>query len=562
MKIIFSLFLAILFTINSSAQSEPTYYRIKFIDKANSAFSLSRPSEFLSAQSIERRHKQQIALTESDLPVNHEYLEVLRKDGAEILYSSKWLNLVIVKIADRNDIGKIASNQFIKEINPADHLFKQNLSQKKNNFFDFETVEEYKTKEKILENKTVSAYNYGASLNQAQMIGVDQMHDLGFNGRGVKIAVIDGGFNSVNTLAVFDSLNQNGQIIGTKDFVQPGNDVYGTLMSTHGMMVLSIMGGYLPGQLIGTAPKASYLLLRSEDVQAEYLMEEYYWVNAAEYADSVGVDIINSSLGYTLFDNGIGDHSYADMDGNTTVVTIGADMAASKGILVVNSAGNSGNDPWHYIGAPADGDSVFSIGAVDPSGVYASFSSVGPTSDGRIKPDVSAQGANTIVAVIPSGVAAGSGTSFSSPVIAGAAACLWQANPTFSNMELVNAIRNSGSQSSSPDNLKGWGIPDFILANNLLTSTFIEIKETLTGLNAYPIPFHTKITIELESSLGIIADIKILSSMGSTMAEMKGIEINKGKNLISFNKLDRLPKGIYMLQISDGYHFITKKIVK
>lgn len=562
MKKILTLFLTIWLSINVSAQSEPTYYQIKFVDKSNSTYSLSRPYEFLSNRSVERRLIQQIALSESDLPINPEYLSVLMSNGAEILYSSKWLNLVIVKIASKNDLNKIADNQFIKEVKPADNFFNRKTSHKKKDHFEVEVLKTHKSKASQLENKSGLTYNYGASLNQVQMIGIDQLHNLGFNGHGVKIAVIDGGFNSVNTLTVFDSLRLNGQIIGTKDFVEPGNDVYGSLMSTHGMMVLSTMGGYLPGQLIGTAPKASYLLLRSEDVNAEYLMEEYYWVNAAEYADSVGVDIINSSLGYTEFDNGTGDHTYADMDGNTTIVTIGADMAASKGILVVNSAGNSGDYPWHYIGAPADGDSVFSIGAVDQAGVYASFSSVGPTSDGRIKPDVTAQGVNTIVATFPSGIAAGSGTSFSSPVIAGAAACLLQANPTFNNFELMTAIRNSGSQSSNPDNFKGWGIPDFVLANNLLTSTFTEIKETLSGLIAYPIPFNNRITIEVESDSWLIANIKIISSLGSPLAEIKGIEINKGKNLIAFNKLDRLPKGIYMLQISDGYNSITKKIVK
>ncbi len=562
MKKILILFLTIWLTINVSAQSEPTYYQIKFVDKANSTYSLSRPYEFLSTQSVERRLMQHIALTESDLPINPEYLSVLKSNGAEILYSSKWLNLVIVRIASKSDFNKIAENQFIKEVKPADNFFNRKLSQKKKAHFDVEVIKAYKPKESQPENKSGLAYNYGASLNQVQMIGIDQLHNLGFTGGGLKIAVIDGGFNSVNILTAFDSLRQNGQIIGTRDFVEPGNDVYGSLMSTHGMMVLSIMGGYLPGQIIGTAPKASYLLLRSEDVDGEYLMEEYYWVNAAEYADSVGVDIINSSLGYTEFDNGTGDHTYADMDGNTTIVTIGADMAASKGILVVNSAGNSGDLPWHYIGAPADGDSVLSIGAVNQAGTYVSFSSVGPTSDGRIKPDVTAQGANTIVATLPSGISAGSGTSFSSPLIAGAAACLWQANPTFSNYELMTAIRNSGSQSSNPDNFKGWGIPDFVLANNLLTSTFTEITETLSGLSAYPIPFSNKITIEVESGSWLIADIKIISSQGSSQAEMKGIEINKGKNLIAFNKLDRLPKGIYMLQISDGYNSITRKIVK
>jgi subtilisin family serine protease len=250
------------------------------------------------------------------------------------------------------------------------------------------------------------------------------------------------------------------------------------------------------------------------------------------------------------------------MDGNTTIVTIGADMAASKGILVVNSAGNSGNSDWRYIGAPADGDSVLTIGAVGPTGAYASFSSIGPTSDGRIKPDVTAQGSSTIVATVPTGIAAGSGTSFSSPIIAGAAACLWQANPTYNNMELINAIRMSGSLSSGPDNFKGWGIPNFMLANNLLTSYMFQKTDTFSGLRIYPIPFSNKIHIEIESTSWTTVDIKILSSIGYNVAEMKGVELNKGINLIVFTKLERLPLGIYMVHISDGNFISAQKIIK
>jgi len=520
--------------------------------------------EFLSTKSVERRLLQQIPLTESDLPVNPDYLKSIRSSGGEILYKSKWLNLIIIKVTNKASIEKISKNPFVKEIKPADHLYTHHASNRKNPYFDTESVKKIAVKQGADDFKSGRAFDYGQSFNQSQMIAVDQLHNMGFTGRGMTIAVLDAGFNSVNTLAAFDSLRTNAQILGTKDFVTPGNDVYNTSISTHGMMVLSIMGGNLPGQLIGTAPKASYWLLRSEDGRPdfEYVIEEYYWVNAAEYADSVGADIINSSLGYTTFLNPAEDHTYEDMDGNTTVVTIGADMAASKGILVVNSAGNSGNNEWQYIGAPADGDSVFTIGAVDPAGVYAGFSSRGPTSDGRIKPDVTAQGVSTIVATIPSGVAGGSGTSFSSPVIAGASACLWQANPTFTNMELLNAIRMSSSQSATPDNFKGWGIPNFLLANNLLTSSLLVLTEPFSGLNAYPVPFVGKINIEVESSSWRIVDLKIYNSVGSSVAEMEGVELSKGKNLIVFNKLERIPKGIYMLQLSDGYYVTTAKIIK
>ncbi|MFH1119765.1 MAG: S8 family serine peptidase [Bacteroidota bacterium] len=560
----FTLLLSFFIVSLGIAQQESHIYSVKFTDKGNSGYSISKPLEFLSTKSVERRLLQQIPVTESDLPVNPDYLKSIRATGAEILYRSKWLNLIVVKTRDKGGIEKISKHPFVKEIIPADHLFSSQATHRKKPYFDNEIVDRHPVKQRNADHKNGRAFNYGQSLNQAQMIAVDQLHNMGFTGRGMSIAVIDAGFNSVNTLAAFDSLRANGQILGTKDFVTPGNDVYNTSISTHGMMVLSIMGGNLPGQLIGTAPKASYWLLRSEDgrPEFEYVIEEYYWVNAAEYADSVGADIINSSLGYTTFLDPAEDHTYEDMDGNTTVVTIGADMAASKGILVVNSAGNSGSNGWQYIGAPADGDSVFTIGAVDPDGIYASFSSTGPTFDGRIKPDVTAQGVSTIVAIIPTGVAGGSGTSFSSPVIAGASACLWQANPTFSNMELLNAIRMSGSQSATPDNLKGWGIPNFSLANNLLTSSLLQLQEPFSGLKAYPVPFSGKINIEVESSSWRIVDLKIFNSVGSSVAEMEGVELGKGKNMIVFNKLERIPKGIYMLQLSDGYYVTTAKVIK
>ena len=562
MKQLLTIFFSFCLMIIASAQSGPAYFRVKFTDKGTSSYSLARPAEYLSSKAIERRLLQRIPLTDSDLPVNQTYLQSLKTAGAEIIYTSKWMNLAIIKADSKIVVDNIAKNQFIKEIKPVDDLFQKRSNQHKKSFFDSEKIEKLPVKTVSNEFKSGMSFNYGASLNQAQMIMVDQLHNLGFTGKGMTIAVIDGGFNSANIMAAFDSLRANGQILGTKDFAQPGNNVYGTSMSAHGTMVLSTMGGNLPGQLVGTAPKASYWLLRSEDVVSEYLMEEYYWVNAAEYADSIGADIINSSLGYTEFDNPEENHTYADMDGNTTVVTIGADMAAAKGILVVNSAGNSGNNPWFYISAPADGDSVFTIGAVDGSGIYAGFSSQGPTSDGRIKPDVSAQGANTIVASIPSGIAAGSGTSFSSPVMAGASACLWQANPTFTNIELMNAIKMSSSQSANPDNQKGWGIPNLVLANSLLTSAIIKQKEPFSKLSAYPIPFSDKVNIEVESTSRLIVDFKIFNSIGHSVAEMKGIELNKGKNLTVFTKLERLPKGIYMLQISDGYNVIAEKIIK
>lgn len=547
-------------TLSVSAQKAKSYYMLKLNDKSNSSYSISDPSAFLSAKSIERRLVQRIPVNETDLPVSPAYLEQIKAAGAEVVYISKWLNTVIIHTDEATLKGVIASKPFILDVKEADHLYRNRVQHNRKAHFENERLERISNRHKQF--KSTGAFNYGPSGNQTQMINIDQLHNQGFTGKGITIGVIDAGFNSVNTLAAFDSIRANGQILGTRDFVQPGNNVYATNISTHGMMVLSTMGGNLPGQIIGTAPHASYWLLRSEDATAEYLMEEYYWVNAAEFADSVGVDVINSSLGYNTFDNPAENHTYADMDGNTTPVTIGADMAAAKGILVVNSAGNSGSGQWQFITAPADGDSVFTIGAVDANGLYASFSSRGPTSDGRIKPEVTAQGQSTIVATIPSGVAGGSGTSFSSPIIAGAAACLWQANPTMSNMDLMHAIKMSASQASNPDNKKGWGIPNFLLANNLLTNSLIQIKHHPHSVKTFPNPFSSYINVEITTDQSIVVDIRVINSKGTEVAAMNGIEISKGKNLVVLQNLDRLSNGIYMIKVSDGYFVSASKVIK
>ena len=556
----FAFILLSLFSGSSNAQG--VYHKVWLLDK-QSAYDMSRPGEFLSVKSVERRLLQQIPLSESDLPLSPDYLADIKSSGAEIVYKSKWLNLVIVKSSDRSFPDNIKRKAYVKSVQPADHLFKVSKSTNTKPHFEKENIVRLPnrvTRSKY--HKSSDAFNYGASANQVEMIGINHLHEMGFTGAGMVIGVIDAGFNSVNIHPAFDSIRINAQILGTSDFVLPGNDVYATTMNSHGTRVLSTMGGNLPGQLIGTAPKASYWLLRSEDAGSEYLMEEYYWVNAAEFADSVGVDIINSSLGYSIFDNPLENHTYADMDGNTTGVTIGADMAAEKGILVVNSAGNSGgNNPWRYITAPADGDSVFTIGAVNASGQYAYFSSEGPTYDGRTKPDVSAQGMATVTAVLPTGIGGGDGTSFSSPLIAGASACLWQANPTFNNMDLIDAIRSSASKASSPDNYLGWGIPNFLVANSLLTSSLIQTANPVKNLKVFPNPFTERINIEMDLPVSSKLDINLINAQGKVVAGLKSVELAAGKNFIVLNDLGNLPKGIYMLQVTDGFSVVTTKVI-
>jgi subtilisin family serine protease len=552
------------FFLTNAVFAQTSYHKVWLVNK-QSNYDISRPAEFLSSKSIERRLLQQIPITETDKPISPAYLADIESTGSEVIYQSKWLNMVIVKSQHKAGENELSKKSYVKYIETADYLFTRHTSEREKPFFEHEKISRIPNSlmRKGAENRSTNAYNYGPSLNQAEMIRINQLHNMGFIGTGVTIGVIDAGFNSVNLHSAFDSLRLNGQILGARDFVQPGNDVYAPSMNSHGTMVLSTMGANLPGQLIGTAPGASYWLLRSEDGNAEYLMEEYYWVNAAEFADSVGVDVINSSLGYSFFDNPDENHSYEDMDGNTTVITIAADMAAARGILVVNSAGNSGgNSAWPHITAPADGDSVFTIGAVNANGIRASFSSKGPTFDGRTKPEVVAQGVASIIVKLPSGIGTNDGTSFSSPIVAGAAASLWQANPTFTNMQLIEAIKMSASKAFNPDNLTGWGIPDFLLANNLLTTKIIEAGNPMKDLKVFPNPFTEHINVEVDMPQSINADVFLINAQGNKAASLTGIQLAQGKNMLVLDSLGKLPAGIYMLQITDGFYSVTKKIIR
>ncbi|HLN53525.1 MAG TPA: S8 family serine peptidase [Lentimicrobium sp.] len=561
MKKSLSLVFFVLFSFFSFGQNRGNTYIIKFRDKGVSKFSLAEPRMYLSERSIERRLIQEIPLDETDLPVNPEYIRQVRDLGADVFYTSKWLNLVIVRIENQDIASFIVSLPFVHDVTHS-----KVLEEKKNNpllkrFFMQEKYQKLAPPKLKSSRFGIVGFDYGPSGNQAQMLKVDQLHNQGYTGNGMVIAVMDAGFNSADQLDVFDTLFLNNKIMGTRDFVQPGNNVYSTNLSPHGTMVLSTMGGNLPGQLVGTAPHASYYLFRTEDATAEYLMEEFYWVAAAEYADSLGVDVFNTSLGYTRFDNTSENHTYEDMDGNTTPITIGADIAASKGILVVNSAGNEGTTDWHYISAPADGDSVMAVGAVDADGAYVNFSSVGPTSDGRIKPDVMAQGYYAVVASIPSGIGTASGTSFSSPILCGAATCLWQANPDFTNMEIMQAIKQSGSMASDPDNFYGGGVPDFILANSILLGN-IELMNYSPDIKCYPNPFTDFVVAEFNLSSPDNTELILINSQGIVLRKIAGKDLHSGENRIKFEGLGLLSKGIYFVQISNASGKITQKIIK
>jgi hypothetical protein len=361
---------------------------------------------------------------------------------------------------------------------------------------------------------------------------------------------------------MFDSLRLQNRLLGYKDFVLPGNNLFEE--STHGMSVASTIVGNMPGKLVGTAPKASVWLLRCEDANSEYIFEEDNWVAAAEFADSVGADVINSSLGYTRFDDPSQNHSYSDMDGNTTRITRGADIAASKGILVVNSAGNSGNENWHYIGAPADADSILTIGAVDKNGKIAYFSSFGPSYDGRVKPTICAQGKDAIVSSISDGVYPSNGTSFSSPIMAGAATCLWQANKNKSNMEIIDALIKSGSQYSNPDSVYGYGIPNMAVANMILNGIFLDMNFSKNKIFANPNPFEEDIdvVIYLSDNVNANADLSLVDNNGKVVWSNKNLSLKIGYNYLLVSGLGKIKSGIYFLRINSNSWSESVKLLK
>jgi subtilisin family serine protease len=535
----------LLLTYGLSAQEQKHVVFLK--DKNNNPYTLTNPSAFLTQRSLDRRIKSAILLDIKDLPVTPSYVTQIAATGAVVVYSLKWFNAVVVNTNDPAVLSAIAALPFVDHL---DQVLPKNPLQVPANsgMMHMDEIPPYTLYKPLPVNitKSTGSFNYGQAYNQVHMITLDALHNLGFSGQGMMIAVLDAGFYHVDQISAFDSLWLNNRILGTRDFNLPGNNVFGDNMHTHGTSVLSIMGGNLPGQMVGTAPNASFWLIRTEAGEYESLIEEYNWAGGAEFADSLGVDVINSSLGYTIFDNPVYNHTYADMDGNTTPVTRAADLATSRGIMVVNSAGNDGNKSWHYIGAPADGDSVLSIGAVDASGTYASFSSTGPTYDRRIKPDVTAQGQGTTVVDGGGWVVQGSGTSFSSPVVAGAMACLWQSVQTFSAQVLRDAVRSTASRALSPDSLYGYGIPNMMNAM-LLLSTTQTLQEAQHGYSLFPVPFAGSPWIKNDRKNPEQVKIEILSVTGQVIG-VRNIYMNTSSTM-ALNDFDGMPSGLYFVRI-------------
>lgn len=526
MKAIIQFIIALLIILPGTSFSQPEQkYFIAFKDKANSLFSINRPSEFLSTAAIERRIKAGISITEEDLPVNQNYIDSVLSTGAVFMYSSKWLNGIMVQVSDSLMLNRIDSFSFVLKKN---------------------AVGKRESSNKLYLNSLHSLQlDYGFAKEQIAMANGEYLHERGFLGDGMKIAILDLGFLNFNRLPNYQTLYWSNQVLATHDFVNGGDSVYNS--GTHGSMVASTIIGQQPGEFIGTAPNANLVLLRTENEFKEEVLEEYNWVAGAEYADAIGCDLLNSSLGYYTFDNPAQNHSYADLNGETCIATIGANKAASKGMLLCISAGNEGNDTWHYIGTPADAKGVLTVGAVQSNREAASFSSYGPSADGRIKPEVSILGKDAAIINTSGTIKKGSGTSFASPILCGLAACLWQKHPEKTAMQIREAIIQSSSLFMQPENQRGYGIPNFGIADALL-SDYKLLYDSTNQMLLFPNPCNDFTRLIIKSDYPQEIHLKAFNMAGQIVFT-KTINTNEGKSYFTTEipEIDALTTGVYFM---------------
>lgn len=525
--------------------SQYTKYLVTFTDKNNSPYQVNNPQEYLSQKAIERRTKYNISIDSSDLPVKPYYIKtVLSQGNVSYLSESKWLNKILIFTTDTIAIKKIRKLSFVKSVGViGPSLTMKTLTTKDK----FNEVVQPMVGSRLAINDTTAELDYGNSYNQIHIHNGDYLHNRGFRGDGITIAIIDGGFYHYKSTKAFDSARAHNQFLGEKDFVDFDNSVNED--NSHGEYCLSIIGANAPGTMIGSAPDAHFWLLRSENVNSEYPIEEFNWAVAAEFADSAGADMISSSLGYDQFDDSKFDETYSEFYKNKTIVSKAATFAAQKGMIVTNSAGNEGSDSWKYLVFPADDDSVCAVAATDGSGKIASFSSYGYP--GKIKPNISSVGSGTTI-YTSSGVASGSGTSFSNPNINGLIACLWQAFPEFNNMTILNAVYQSSSKYASPDNRYGYGLPDMRKAYSIL----LQLRnKNLYGSQWFMIPspyFANTITLKLIGRINGNVIINLVDGNDNVVASKKiSTEVQEVYD-ITLDDLGNLPLGNYMLQYNDG----------
>jgi hypothetical protein len=493
--------------------------------KSDVANALSNPLTILTQDAIDRKNLHGVTIDYRDVPVDETYITTLKAaTGITVMAKSKWFNAVHVR-GTETDINNLIPESFVDHIEFADQSLNGSRSFQVRNKFEIEDAQ--------------TVFVYGDTQNQVEMINADDLHLADYTGTGMVIAVLDAGFPNVNTMGAFQRLRDAGNLLDGYDFVNRTFDVYANTSSSHGTKVLSDMAGYIENQFVGTAPDASYYLFITENAPNENPVEESYWVEAAERADSLGVDVINTSLGYTTYDNPNYSYTNADMDGETAFITRGANIAFEKGMLLVTSAGNSGNDPWLIVGAPADAAGVLSVGAVDSAGEYAYFSSLGSAIQPTLKPDVVARGSGSYVVDSSNNIVQNNGTSFSSPIMAGGVACLWQAVPAMTNAEIMQFIRESGHQYDTPDYFYGYGIPNLEDALNLALTISSENQDEIS---IFPNPIKNTLFINFPDDVDII-NLELFNILGKQV--LTTTILNQEPDL----DLSHLSSGIYIARL-------------
>ena len=525
------------------AQVATNIYWVKFTDKANSPYSIDNPSEYLSQRALERRARLGIEIDEYDIPVNPQYLQAVADCGAQLLNPSKWLNGVSVYTSSQAVVDAINALEFVEVVRNCP------------NYPEAQRDKEIWLANEMKESAKTDVYRdyYGGAHDQVFQIKANELHDMGFDGSGVYVAVLDGGFVGTPDQTCFDNMRAEGRLLGIRDFVFGSTSVYS--QSTHGTSCLSTMAAYDPNNMVGTAPKASYLLLHTEDGNGENIVEEYNWVSGAEYADSLGVDVCSTSLGYIDFDMPQWDHPFEHFDGHTAPMSIGAEIAASRGIICTNSAGNEGAGTC-TLGIPADAEHIITVGAVNAAGQRADFSSCGPTYDGRIKPDVMAMGKDTYVASGYPGwqpYYTGSGTSFSNPVLAGAVACLRQAFPEASVQEICDVLRAAGNNAVNPNNYNGYGIPDFKLAYDMMLGSVGETVMENDMISVFPNPSKGDVKVQLKEGVDVT---------GMTLYSVTGQVLLNTSNISELEAtLNNFSSGVYTVKVDSESGSQTLKVV-
>jgi serine protease AprX len=531
--------LSICKNLYSQETTDNYFYRVYFKDKGDNFIGNYAPEDLLSQKSINRRQKAGIAVPDfRDLPVNGGYINEIVAMGMNLRLhcTSKWMNTALFKTQNQINTNIVLNLPFVKEVKlvktPAgksDYLDKFDLHSEQDDISSFD--------------------------RPVGMLNGLPVHNSGYDGTGILIAVLDGGFLKADLISSLNELRKRRGIKGTYDFVSGNYNVYN--YHSHGTAVLSVLAGRIPGKIEGSAPGADYWLIRTEDTFTEFPAEEDYWAAGAEFADSVGADIISSSLGYFNFDNPVMNYKFSEMDGNTTFITQEADIAASKGILVVNSAGNERTNSWKRIIAPSDGDSVLAVGAVSGSESISTFSSAGPSADGRVKPDNVAQGVNVPVQTMETTITNANGTSVACPVISGVCACIMQAAPLATNMDIINALHIKADRYNSPDSLYGYGIPDMVQVLSYVQDTRIAKPKNATVIG--PNPFNADLLITFRQS-PVRLKLEIFTMSGKVVVR-KNYPEYIGRT-IRISDLQYKEQGIYIIRLTTENGVSTQKVIK